>query len=135
MKQKRFFFTYHISGSHDLGVTESTERVVRVLVAALFQKPSRRLRAKPDEDENWNGWGKCSSKLEAPGKLADSVEDKVGAEADEDTESDPELEGHDQTAANDGRNSLRGHDWDSGDLDTHTCASKRQSLRSPVERR
>ena len=63
----------------------------------------RRLGAEPDHEDDGYGRNESSGQHDSPRVVADSVEDQVGAEAEEDTEGDPKLEGHDERSSDDGR--------------------------------
>jgi len=99
---------------------------------AVLHEPSGRLGAEKDAASEDEGRNEGRSKLQAPGDAGNVLYDDVGAEAQEDTDHDPQLPKHDQSTADTMGGHLGGEDGHcsvlSTDADAHDEAGGEQLL-------
>lgn len=114
-----------IPGSLERGVAEAAERLVGLGHLAASDVPTGRLGAKVDTQGKGNGRNESGSKLQTPGKRTGVHHSQVGAEAQENTESGPELPAHDEAAANGSRGVLSAEDRNGRSLQTHSDAKQK----------
>jgi len=87
-----------VTASLDLVVTEASQRSKCLRVSVFLHEPSRRFRAKPDEDAQGQSGNEGGTKLKSPCDSTDIDDSDVSAEAKEDTESRPQLPAHNESA-------------------------------------
>jgi hypothetical protein len=78
-----------IAGCLQFGIAESFERGIGLAIALLFDVPSRALRAEIDTDPEGHSRNEGRTQLQSPGDSTGVFHCKVGAKAEEDTESSP----------------------------------------------
>ena len=90
------------------------------MVTALLYIPPRRLWAEVDTDEKGNSGNERRTKFKPPSNIPNSVQRQIGAQTEEDTESDPHLPTHNEATSDRSRDVFGGKNRDRGRFGTHT---------------